>query len=434
VATPSLVLPACNSTLSGDTADFSWDDNGWQIEDWSLTVGRTPGTGDIFKTPNGAYGDPNVTSQHVTNLPTDGSAVIATLAFKPAVLGRFLTTSCLLSSAGPQRPIFTAPTCGGVLTGATHEFMWDPRQEVVDGWQVVVGTQPGRSDLFDSKTLPSTTTHVDATGLTRDGRTLYAELRWLHGTTWSRLACPFVSFRAQSLKADATLALQPTDTSVTPVKMAIKDRCSGSGEIRKAVGACLNQDCELPASIPSTLDLQAPLVTITTFGSVSPPSSPIPDLNGSWRFTGGFASDCHKANGSLNSAFLDTGLFTMSQTSSDASGQNLSGVIRVATVPVFPGCRFSCTAPGPGKPRSICSYDCPDAQNLHCNVSCNPKTDFCNRETKVLGFVGTDGLIDATLEFAQDLSYQCGNFGFARTTHEQKLELHTTGQLGPVLP
>jgi len=69
-------------------------------------------------------------------------------------------------------------------SGKGWRFSWDIRPSVaVSEWWLVLGTEPGARDLFDSGSLGRRRSLlVDA--LTRDGGTVYARLWYRRGNVW----------------------------------------------------------------------------------------------------------------------------------------------------------------------------------------------------------------------------------------------------------
>jgi len=70
VATPAMINPANNSTLSGGSTEFQWQDNNTPVNFWWLYVGSSPGGRDIYDSGTALR---NSNSVVIDQLPTDGS-------------------------------------------------------------------------------------------------------------------------------------------------------------------------------------------------------------------------------------------------------------------------------------------------------------------------------------------------------------------------
>ena len=73
---PQFTYPQPGSTLKKDLQEFTWTDNGNNVEKYQLYAGSSPGANDIFDYPMGTS-----TSVVLNQLPTDGRVVYVTLAF-----------------------------------------------------------------------------------------------------------------------------------------------------------------------------------------------------------------------------------------------------------------------------------------------------------------------------------------------------------------
>ena len=95
-----------------------------------------------------------------------------------AINGFEVPSSCL---AGPR---VVSPISGSVLTGSTVTFDWTPDQDVVDEWELDIGSSRGASDIYASGSLPGGTLSAMVATLPVDGRPVFVRLNYLVGTEW----------------------------------------------------------------------------------------------------------------------------------------------------------------------------------------------------------------------------------------------------------
>lgn len=415
-APPALVAPGpvCEGTLDGATTTLHWAPGAWQIKNYGLQVGSTPGGNDYFD--DTALG--TATSAAVSNLPTDGRLVHVRLRYEPDKIGRTLTQDCVVTAAGaPQVPQLTGPTCGGRLPGSHVDFDWDPRDVAVDRWQLLAGSSLGGQEYFASDMLPGSEHGVRATGIPRDGRALFVRLRWRSENVWKSTDCPYTAFRALNLTsegaAERTSSLTCTTTN------------SANGKpmpIAKALG-CVDTSCAPPDPPPVPAvpgNLTFPTLNLSSRGS--PDGDPFA-YAGSWSLSGNYVSEC---DGKRTNESLATGAFSMKQ---DEGTGTLSGKLTTIVVPGLFGCSYTCASKG------NCTLSCPDAQNLKCAVTCTPETDFCDRDSTVSGVVAGDGSISLSITHQQQLDYDCGTFGKVHIEDRQgQVDDPETEAVEPTLP
>jgi hypothetical protein len=174
---PMMVSPLNGSTLSGASETFTWSADGADVDKWRLEIGTVVDGRDIY----GKSLDTTVTSQLISDLPTDGSTVYVTLKWKMA--GVVSSASYVYTSAGgtPGTPAITSPVPGSTLPAGDVNFTWADNGSAVDDWQLLAGTSVGDSSLYDSGVLLVTTTSVDVSGLPEDGSTVHVTLLWNEG-------------------------------------------------------------------------------------------------------------------------------------------------------------------------------------------------------------------------------------------------------------
>jgi hypothetical protein len=80
-------------------------------------------------------------------------------------------------------PAIIDPPVGTTLNGSSVLFAWTANSNVVDQYQLVIGSSVGANDLFDSLTLPGTQLSVGATVPT-DGRALFVRFSYMIAGAW----------------------------------------------------------------------------------------------------------------------------------------------------------------------------------------------------------------------------------------------------------
>ena len=174
---PMMVSPLDGSTLSGASETFTWSAEGADIDKWRLEIGTVVDGRDIY----GKSLDATVTSQLISDLPTDGSTVYVKLKWKMA--GVVSSVSYVYTSAGgtPGTPEITSPVPGSTLPAGDVSYAWTGNGATTDDWQLQVGTSVGDNSLYDSGILSSATMSAVVSGLPEDGSTLHVTLRWNDG-------------------------------------------------------------------------------------------------------------------------------------------------------------------------------------------------------------------------------------------------------------
>lgn len=428
-APPPLTSPVCEGTLPGASTTFSWGPGDWDIANWGLQVGSTPGGSEYYNQPD--LGNVLATPTPVTGLPTDGRLVYARLRFQPKAIERWLQHDCVLTAAGPtQPPVFTSPACGDALPGTKTTFTWDPRDSdgQVQAWQLRAGSSLGGAQYFDSGTLSGTVevsgstvtrTSADASGLPQDGRALFVRLYWRQNDTWRSSDCLFTAYKAQSLATEGTAERTSTRSCTTtptsagkPMPLANTIGCIKTPEV------CEPPHPPLDPPVPGNLAFPRLAIGGTTGSKTGDPNA----FGGIWSLTGGYASVC---NDKRKDDLLSTGNFAVSQ---DDAGK-LSGKITTIIVPNVIGCSYTCKAAGQ------CTFDCPDAQGLRCDVTCDPKTDYCDRDSTVSGQVTPEGKISLSITHHQTIDFKCGKFGTIHMDDSQgRLDDPTTTSTDESLP
>jgi len=201
---PVLTSPAPGSVLSGSTVTFQWTP-GSGVTAYSLSVG-TYGPG-YFNLGGSPQLSSSTTSYTVINLPTDSKPVYITLRYQ--INGVWQTTDYTYTAAPlANPPAITSPTPGGVLSGSSVTFTWQP-SSAVTAYSISAGTYgPGYFNLGGSPQLPASATSYTLTNLPTDGKPVYITLRYLvNGAVWQTADYTYTA---------APLANPPAITSPTP--------------------------------------------------------------------------------------------------------------------------------------------------------------------------------------------------------------------------
>ena len=169
---PEITDPKPGSTLPGESQFFSWTDNGASVEEWQLTVGTSLGAHDVYDS-----GPLSAVSQgcYVSGLSTDGSTLYVRLFYR---IGMFWASRDYTYTAAASQgiPIIYDPPQGSVISGDSKLFQWISNGADVATYYLVVGSNPGADDIYESGTLQSWRTTNQATGLPMDGSTVYVRL------------------------------------------------------------------------------------------------------------------------------------------------------------------------------------------------------------------------------------------------------------------
>jgi len=174
--TPEITSPVPGSTLSGSSVTFYWTDNGVSVSQWWLHVGSVKGGSDYYN--RGVLG----TSATVSGLPKDGSQVWARLWYRS---GGWKYVDAQYTAC--RTPEITSPAPGSTIKGSVVTFKWSANGVLVWGWNLLVGSYPGGSDIHNSGTLSGFTTSRTVTGLPANGSTVYVTLRYQKRKFWVSL-------------------------------------------------------------------------------------------------------------------------------------------------------------------------------------------------------------------------------------------------------
>lgn len=176
---PRMIAPPDGSTLSGSSETFVWSAEGESVTNWRLEIGTTPGGRDVYR----ANFTPDVTSQLVSGLPTDGSTLYVTLKWRTDGASSSASYVYTASGDGPPptgTPSITSPAPGSTLSGAAETFTWSAGTTAVSRWRLEVGTVPDGTDIL-VQGMDAAVTSTLVSGLPTDGSPVYVNLRWRSG-------------------------------------------------------------------------------------------------------------------------------------------------------------------------------------------------------------------------------------------------------------
>lgn len=162
----AIASPAPGSTLPGASATFTWSKGGGPTAYW-LYLGTTgPNSANLYSS-----GTITATSVTVSNLPTAGATVYATLFSK--VDGVFQAAHYTYKEALPPAPAaLTSPVAGSTLSGSSVAFTWTPGSQAQGYWLYVGTTGVQSANLYNAAVSgTSATVTVPANGVN-----LYATL------------------------------------------------------------------------------------------------------------------------------------------------------------------------------------------------------------------------------------------------------------------
>ena len=201
----SLASPPDGSTLTSSTQTFQWNDAGASL--YQVWVGNSVGAYDIGYYPAAGTTDTFTT---VTGLPTDGRTLYVRLWSKIGGVYQYTdaTFKAAATTGAPAGATISSPVNGAKLSETTQTFRWNDAGASL--YQLFIGNTAGAYDLGYFPTEGTTGTSVTATGLPKDGRTLYARL-------YSRFASGWVFTDATFIAAGVPLAaaemISPVDGS-----------------------------------------------------------------------------------------------------------------------------------------------------------------------------------------------------------------------------
>jgi hypothetical protein len=159
--------------LNNNNPTFTWS-TGIGVTAYKLQLGTTgAGSSDLFDT-----GSITATSYAVTNLPSYGAIITATLSSE--IHGAWQSNSYNFHETGSPHAVLTAPVPGSLLTGTSATFTWTKGVGVTEYSLSLGTTGAGSSDI--ASTGPTTATSYTATNIPANGVHFFATLNsQIHG-------------------------------------------------------------------------------------------------------------------------------------------------------------------------------------------------------------------------------------------------------------
>ncbi len=163
----ALSSPAAGSVLTGPTATFTWDAVPGATG-YNFRLGTTPGANNLY-----GHGETTATTATVTNLPTNGETIYATLYTDyGSIVGNPAYSNAYTFKAGTLAAL-KSPAAGSVLAGPTVTFTWSTAPGAT-GYNFRLGTSPGANNIYGPGENSATSATV--TNLPTNGETVYATL------------------------------------------------------------------------------------------------------------------------------------------------------------------------------------------------------------------------------------------------------------------
>jgi len=168
-----ITSPSPGSTLPGPTVTFTWSQETGATS-YQLWLGHTAGTYDI------TYVGTTGLTATMTNLPTDGSAIYATLYGYAG--GQWSVQDTAVYTAGTiVNAQITSPPKFTMLPSDTVTFTWSAEAGATS-YQLWIGSAPGQYDLGVGGTSNTT---IIMGNLPTDGSPIYVTLYGYAGGWWS---------------------------------------------------------------------------------------------------------------------------------------------------------------------------------------------------------------------------------------------------------
>ena len=180
--------PTPGSTLTGNSATFTWSAGSGGATAYWLDIGSTPGGNQYSQSGNlGA-----VLTETVNGLPTDGSTIYATLY--SLIGGVWASNAYTYTAFNASTGLATmqTPTPGSTLNGNTVTFTWSADPNASNYWVDVSNVGPGGNDLDQSGQLGNVQTET-IYNLPANGSTIYVTLYSLVGGQWLSTASTYTS-------------------------------------------------------------------------------------------------------------------------------------------------------------------------------------------------------------------------------------------------
>jgi hypothetical protein len=179
-ASPFLISPTPNSTLSSSSATFQWNSSGATgLTGYSLAIGNFLGGATIY---NSGILSSTITSRTVTGLPLNGSTIYVRLSYRLNISWYNKDYSFQASNASP---FLISPTPNSTLSSSSVTFQWNSNGATgLTGYSLTIGNFLGGATIYNSGILLSSTTSRTVTGLPLNGSTFYVRLSYRLNMSW----------------------------------------------------------------------------------------------------------------------------------------------------------------------------------------------------------------------------------------------------------
>ncbi len=162
----AITSPSPGSTLTGESATFTWTAGTGGVTGYYLHVGTTPGAADLANIGVGT------STSATVNLPTSGATIYVQLETHLGS-GTILENNNTYTEFTQSAAAITSPSPGSTLTGASTTFTWAAGSGGVTAYYLHIGTSPGGADLVNIGVGTGTSATVT---LPTNGATIYVQL------------------------------------------------------------------------------------------------------------------------------------------------------------------------------------------------------------------------------------------------------------------
>jgi len=219
--------PPPGSKLSGSTVTFTWSVGAGASAYW-LDVGTVQGQGNLFGQNVGL-----VTSQGVSGIPTDGSAIYVRLWTQ--INGVWSYIDYLYSASGGTKAVMSTPVPGSTLSGSTVTFTWSGGAGASAYW-LDVGTVQGQGNLFGQNVGLVTSQLVS--GIPLNGGAIYVRLWTELSGVWSSNSYTYMA----ASSTNAVMSTQPPGSTLSGSTVTFTwSAGAGASAYQLDVGTALGQ-------------------------------------------------------------------------------------------------------------------------------------------------------------------------------------------------
>jgi hypothetical protein len=212
--------PAPSSILTSTAPTFYWT-QGTNATAYWLNIGTAPGSSVYYSSGNLG----NVATIATKGLPSNGSAVYATLYSMVGGTWYSNVYSYTASTAGSGLATITTPTPGSTLTGSSQAFAWGAASGAQAYW-LDIGSTSGAHDIYSSGSISSRTRSATVNGLPTNGTTIYVTLYTELSSIWAGNTYTYTTY---SVASAAGVMTTPAPGSTLTGSSVTFDWTSGSG-------------------------------------------------------------------------------------------------------------------------------------------------------------------------------------------------------------